>query len=254
MRLLLLSTALLLVGLPAQAQSALDVIDQGKTLLERGFAASEMSTVRRARATFLRATSDRTHGYLAHYYVGLSSSRLANLSGADGDALPHVDDAIEHLERVVELRPRWAEGHALLASVYGRKAGLQPISGMVLGPKTSAELERARALAPTNPRVVFLEASSQYFRPRMWGGDPEAGIAGFRRAIRLFDQAPRPARGAPDWGHEEALTWLGIALARQGDLSGSRSAFERALRINPDFAWVRDELLPQLRRRIASGG
>lgn len=237
------------VPAPAQAQTALDVIDQGRTALQQGFNASDASALRRARATFLRAAGDRQHGYLAHYYVGLSSSRLANLS-EDG-ALEHVDDAITHLERVVELRPGWAEGHALLASVYGRKAGLRPMAGMVLGPRTSAAMERAQELAPNNPRVVFLKASSKYFRPRMWGGNKAEGLAGFRRAAALFARAGTSARDEPSWGHDEALTWLGIALAREGELAESRRALGQALQLNPNNAWVRDQLIPQVEARIA---
>lgn len=246
---LLLGFLVVALSAPSHAQSALDVIDQGRTALQQGVDASDPGALRRARATFLRVTGDRQYGYLAHYYVALAASRLANLS--EDDAITHVDDAIGHLETVVELRPNWAEGHALLASVYGRKAGLRPMAGMVLGPRTSAAMARAQELAPNNPRVVFLDASSKYFRPRMWGGSKSEGLEGFRRAAALFARAPRPARDEPSWGHDEALTWLGIALAREGSLADARQALGQALRVNPNNTWVRDQLMPQVEARIA---
>ena len=250
-RLALAALALLLAA-PAQGQSALDVIDQGQAALQRSFSAADADGIRRARGAFLRATSDRTHGYLAHYYAGLAGLRLANLTEETDEALGYVDDGIEHLEAVVEARPRWAEGHALLASLYGRKAGLRPMTGMVIGPKASREIERAQELAPDNPRVVYIAASSQYFRPAMWGGSKAEGIAGFRRAVTLFDRAPAAERGQPSWGHEEALSWLGIALARDGELTEARRLLTRSLQVNPDYVWVRDTILPQLDERIAA--
>ena len=50
----------------------------------------------------------------------------------------------------------------------------------------------------------------------------------------------------PSWGHAHAHMRLGIAYMDQRELEKARSSFEKALEINPDFGWVKDELIPSL--------
>ncbi|MXW82262.1 MAG: tetratricopeptide repeat protein, partial [Rhodothermaceae bacterium] len=50
----------------------------------------------------------------------------------------------------------------------------------------------------------------------------------------------------PSWGHAHAHMRLGIAYMDQRELEKARSSFEQALEINPDFGWVKDELIPSL--------
>jgi len=39
---------------------------------------------------------------------------------------------------------------------------------------------------------------------------------------------------------------LGLVLAKLGDYDGARKAYEKALTIAPENAWIRQRLLPQL--------
>ena len=40
--------------------------------------------------------------------------------------------------------------------------------------------------------------------------------------------------------------WLGIVLAKKGDVEGARAAYENGLAMEPDHGWIRNVLLPQL--------
>ena len=245
--------ALLALARPVAAQPADQLVARGRELLHAGYHAADVGRLNQARTLFLRATGDAHLGSLAHYYVGLTGSRLANLTEDDGRALTYVEEAIEHLEAAVEADERSAEAHALLSSLYGRKVGLRPMQGMLLGPRASSELDRAKALAPDNPRVAYIEAMSLFHRPQMWGGDPEQARRTLERAIELFERERPQGPLAPDWGHAEALAWLGIMYARADQLGRARAAFERALAVEPGFVWVRGTLLPQLAQREARG-
>jgi len=43
---------------------------------------------------------------------------------------------------------------------------------------------------------------------------------------------------------------LGQLLDKMGDYQGSREAYLRALKREPDFQWVRDELLPEAEGKL----
>ena len=236
---------------PASAQPVDSLLAQSIEQLERGTTRGDAGLLTGARAAFERATAAESRAALAHYYVGLADYRL--IDRAAGDRREHyMDDAQAHLERATELRPDWSEAHALLASVYGRKAAGGMISGIRYGRKAGRAMDRATSLAPSNPRVLLVEAISLYNKPAMFGGDKEKAVERLRDAIQQFEtdsvtarsEAPGPL--APRWGHAEAYAWLGIAHMQAGRSEAARRAFEAALDVRPNYAWVTKELLPKL--------
>jgi predicted TPR repeat methyltransferase len=63
--------------------------------------------------------------------------------------------------------------------------------------------------------------------------------------------AAAPPTDGPHWGHTEALTWLGFARQKTGDLAAARAAWQQALAIEPNYAWVKFALLPSLDKPAA---
>lgn len=234
----------LFVITPTYAQSAADVLLEGKTLLASG----SLNQMMQARATFERVTQDEEHAALAHYYVALCEYRMLNRLNRDDAKVvrPHLDNAIAHLEKAVKHDDKFADAHALLASFFGEKLRLDPSLGIQYGPRSQQLLGRAMSLAPSNPRVVLMNAMSTYYTPEMWGGSKERGLEGFRHAATLFAEEDLDNPLLPAWGHEEAYAWIGIAETDQGNVAAAREAYNQALAINPEFDWVKYSLLPQL--------
>lgn len=238
----------LLLTAPALAQDAESLILEAKTQLWTGMSTGDFDAVQAARATFERAAADASLAAWAHYYAALADANLANvLATTDEDAADdHLDRAVENLRAAIEADDEHAEAYALLASVYGRKIGLSPMKGMFLGSKADNAMERAQELAPDNPRVVLIAAISDYNTPGMWGGSKTRGLEGFRRAATLFaDERPMNPM-MPAWGHDETYAWIGIAHMQEGEYAEARAAFEKSLAVNPDYGWVKFQLLPRL--------
>ena len=232
---------------PAVAQEADSLLLQGKELLQQGYNQYNLNQLQEARSLFVRAANGEAHTGLAHYYAGLAQYRALNLAQGDEEqALRFANDAINHLQKATELRPDFAEAHALLSGLYGQKTGLKPSTAMTLGPKANRTMTRAKDLAPNSPRVVLIDGTSDYFKPSMFGGDKEAALKKFERAAQLAQQEEISDPLQPDWGHAEAYAWIGYAHMEAGRTEEARQAFEHALKINPEFGWVKDELLPNL--------
>lgn len=245
----LASCATAALPLHAQPTASTDsLIVEGKKLIDEGVNRMEAGKLHQARALFERLIQ---HGEgrtaLAHYYAAMASRRLTDITDDEEKALAYIDQSIDHLEKAVEVDDAFAEAYALLASQYGRKMAINPMYGMSLGPAAEKAMTQAQRLAPTSPRVVLLQAMSDYFTPKQWGGDKEKAMKEFRRSARLFDEERIDDPLRPDWGHEEAYTWLGIAYMEGGDYADAEEAFEQALEANPEFGWVQDVLLPQAR-------
>ncbi len=224
-------------------------------MLEAGLAQRDIDQVLTAHATFERATADDARAALAHYYVAYTEYKLVDLLRAEnreGEILVRLQSAVEQLETSIEHDETSAEAHALLSSVYGQIIGVRPLMGAVLGPKSSSAINRAKKLDPDNPRVVLIEAISNFNTPITWGGSPEKGMEGFKRAALLFAQEEVTDPLLPSWGHNETYARIGIAYMDQDQLPKAREAFEKALEVDPDFGWVRYALLPSLEAKEAT--
>ena len=245
---LLLALAL---SLPAAclSQPADSLIAMGRADLRAGMNRGDLDLLMTARAAFERASSDTRRAAWGHYYAALADYRIANYllardKASKDRASSHLDSAVKNLKQVIKLDADAAEAYALLNSVYGRQISLSPLKGMLLGPRSKGALEKAERLAPDNPRVVLAAALADFNTPRMWGGNKERAMKGFRRAAALF-AGEKPADPLqPVWGHGEAYAWIGLAHLDRDEREPARAAFEKALEIEPEFGWVRYALLP----------
>jgi tetratricopeptide (TPR) repeat protein len=244
----LIGSILFAICLPTAAQSrtlpADSLIQFGKNQLDRGMKEGDSGPLRAARSSFERAAQRDTLRALSHYYAGLASYRLVDYVDDEDAAL---DAAIDCLKTATEHRPNWPEAHALLAAAYGRKAAGGMFSGMRYGPKSDNALDRARELAPDNPRVVPIDAIALLQKPSVFGGDEEKAVQKLKKASRLFAKRPAPDDPlVPSWGHAMTYAWLGIAHIKADRFDQAHTAFEKALSLRPKLHWVQEVLLPQL--------
>jgi tetratricopeptide (TPR) repeat protein len=182
---------------------------------------------------------------LAEYYRGYADYRLGVVvHRMDKEkAIAYLDSAVEHLKRATELRDDCADAYALLASCYGIKISHSPLKGIVLGPMSGMAMEKAKSLAPENPRVALLDAIRIYNTPSLFGGGKDEGLQAMQRAAQLFERWAAPDSLVPDWGKAEVHAWIGIAHLDRKESVLARKAFEHALAINPDYGWVKYGLL-----------
>lgn len=200
-----------------------------------------------------RLTTDETAAPLVHYYLGYIDWRLSSLAwmaaGPRG-VIALMDSASHELSKAGDT----ADAHALHASVLGMLIAGDPKRAPELSPKWKAEWEAALKLGADNPRVILLNAMKTFFAPPQYGGDKERGLELWREAIAKFERAPAAGAGWPDWGHAEAWGWLGGAHLSMGDRAKARDAFQRALKLRPDFWWVERIALPQAKRPAVDEG
>ena len=140
-----------------------------------------------------------------------------------------VDQAIEMVQRAIQLNDQSAGAHSLLADLYGRKIGLGTamFTGPKFGPKAKAENAKAMALDEKNP-VVWASLGRQYLMaPKMFGGDVSKAIESFQKSLSL------------DAAQDETWVWLAKAFAKLGDKDKARDAIQHALSLNPNSPWIK---------------
>jgi tetratricopeptide (TPR) repeat protein len=234
-----------LTGSAKLADSARVEIERAATVGD----ATRLLAVRRMLDQAIAAAPD--DALLLHYH-GYAAYRLANLAGAgpEADQLGLLATAGEMLGRSAALRSL-PESYMLLAVVKSRQAALDSSRAGEL----EADAQRATQAAligsgAENPRVLLLSAVSALYTPSSLGGGTDAAEQLLNRAVLLY-ATDHPAPPLPAWGRAETYAWLGQVYERTGRHKAALAAYNRALRLEPRFAWVRYGLLPALRKRAS---
>jgi hypothetical protein len=191
-------------------------------------------------------------GTLREYYLGLLFFRQALLAaqgaaGAGGaTAAQLADHCLTHLDAALAGRDDFAEALALKAACR-----LAPLGSGSHAPLAAyhihKDISRALQLAPGNPRVLLIDAISDYQLPPA-GGNKERALGKLRQAVAAFEAERRDTQRVPGWGAAEACVFLARDLLDHGDAVAARDALQRALVSAPEFT-----VAQRLMAKITSG-
>jgi len=196
-----------------------------------------------------RALAVRPGDGVALHYKGYALYRKASALANDKSHRKEFKALLQQADRALDESAaslEWPETFALRSAIVGQ---LIPLSGMLavvrLGPRSNGLMDRALKLGPDNPRVWLLRGISAVYKPSQFGGGLGNAERDLKKAIELFTQGASSA-DSPSWGHAEAWAWLGRVYADQKRVDDARTAYAKALEIEPELAWVSTELLPAL--------
>lgn len=189
-------------------------------------------------------------GVMLHYKgfaLYRKSSRLMGAGGKEDEIKALLEEADAALEKSASL-VKWPETPALRSAVIGQIIGIGGMmAGMRLGSKAEGLMDDAVAMGPNNPRVFMLRGVSAMYKPKMFGGGMDKAEKDLTRALELF-ASDRPTSPQPTWGHAETYAWLGKVHAAEKRIPEARAAYAKALELNPQYAWVKQVLIPTLEK------
>lgn len=183
------------------------------------------------------------HEPLRDYYLGLLAYRQALLASevpaaADGAAGQLASRCVAHLDAALASKEDFAEALALKAACL-----LAPLASGSHAPLAAyhlhKDISRALQLAPGNPRVLLIDAVSDYQLSPSAGGNKERALTKLRKATAAFEAERRDTERVPGWGAAEASVFLARDLLDHGDPVAARDALQQALVSAPEFVQAR---------------
>ncbi len=132
-------------------------------------------------------------------------------------------------EKAVALKPASADNYRVLGTLYGQ-AITDIMSGLSYGAKAKDALAKAMERAPKSSAVWVAHGVGNYYLPAQLGGGAAQASADFRKAIEL------------DGKNSEAYLWLGVSLRKENKDAEARQALTKALKLNPNRVWVKQQL------------
>jgi tetratricopeptide (TPR) repeat protein len=201
--------------------------------------------------------TDRELGALALYYAGWTRWSLAAAqlqANEKEDAIASLSRSVEDLRKAVAKLPEnassqsQAEFQCQLASSLISLAVVDGTKMAQILPEVMKFRKQALELAPTNPRVVMMDAGMIFNTPAQYGGSQERGIERWLEAIRLFEAEHVEDALQPEWGRALAYGWasnlyLQMSPPRKAE---AKEMASRALALRPDFWYVKTQILPKV--------
>ncbi len=242
--LLLFSIAVLSFELPASDS------DCSNCTIYKGYIRGDMEMWKKGMSELQEAYRRTSEPCLLFTLTEARYGYIGFLLGTDkkDEAKLLVDTFEKDIEQLAALPEYKAETEAFRLALLGYRMGLNPARAMTLGPKAVKQLEKAFAIGPGSPEVWIEKANSEAHMPAFAGGSKVKSAESFREALRLFEADP--SLSECNWRYLNAMVLLGQTLEQTGDYKGAREAYLRALRKEPGFQWVRDELLPAVEKKI----
>ncbi len=252
------------VPCPAQAAEP-TAVAAAKSALATAVNAGDAKAIVAARGTFAAFSAAEPTVTAFDYWTALAAWRAVPLMMGDEKSKEQAKklckDAIDRCTRVVKADPKHADAMALKAGLQGLWLSFEPAAMMTLGMEMGQAMEHATELAPTNGRVVFLDALNTLHKPAFVGGGAGKARVRFDEAIALFEKAAPAVTAAAatragdpnafDWGLDDAYVWAGRAAMKEKKYADAKAYYERALAANPANGWVRTRLLPQAEKELA---
>ena len=236
------------------AQSATTLIDKGKEILYNGYVHFDESEMFTARGLFERALANDEENYLAQYYLAFTDYNLAIYSMRKNEKeqfRKFTSSSEETLMKLVNKNGSDAEAISLLGALYGIQVAMNPGLGASLGSQNIALTSEALGIAPNNPRVLLQKGISKFNSPEFVGGSKKEALKYFAQSVEAFENM-NEKEAEIDWGYLDALAWLGIANSSLEDYQSAITAYKKALKVEPDFARVKYELLPKAEEKLTS--
>ena len=244
--------------MPAQFFAAVLVISKLVTIKGALMSADYLADIPQLLAlrTEARALSgDRELGYLADYWSGYASWRII-VNGSSSQMAREVikenlDQAVADFESSISKKSDFADGWASAAAVHGWLAALNAKTDPAEMTREieifKRDISRALELEPNNPRVLWIQAVPFRVMPADRGGDLDRAIGLYKKMIdssRPLD----PSSPMPDWGKAEALMSLASAESAKTspDLDAAMSNLKEAVRLQPEWHYPKDILMPQI--------
>ena len=215
--------------------------DSARVLIETAVRHGSTAGIDSARTIIERVMTAFPEDPLLLHYDAYALYRKATIvMGQDpkADTGPFLEKARDQLAKSAK-KLALPETFALQSSVYGQiiARSRNPIAAMTLGMKSSEAMDKAVAEGARNPRVWLLRGIGAIFTPSMWGGGLDKAAQHLEKSVSYF-ATDNPRKPLPSWGRAEAYIWLGQVYSKQGKADAARTAYETAVKLEPDNGWA----------------
>lgn len=163
----------------------------------------------------------------------------------------NFDSNMEFADKLSSLPGYKVDGLVLKAAYTMNKLSVAGgASAPILSFKTHGFLDDAEAIQPENPRLNLIRGMMYFFTPKMFGGSAEKALSYFEKSVAGFESAPNYDGMTYRLGYAESCAWAAQAAFKLENGTLARTWCNRALSLQPDYGFVKFQLLPMVNEKF----
>lgn len=179
---------------------------------------------------------------LVEYQYGYIAWCIGNDKKNEGNI--YLQSAIENLQKAEELGADQAIINSYKSAFVGFEIGISPPKAPFIGKKSVEYSEKAMETGSQMPIVLINYGNLLAHMPGFMGGDKEEAIVNFIKAKKIMENNSFQTKH--NWLYLNLLTLLGKVYQQVDDKERAKYYYEYALEVEPDFQYVKQDLLPSL--------
>jgi tetratricopeptide (TPR) repeat protein len=183
---------------------------------------------------------------LLNYQYGFIGWCLGNRK--DDLAKQYLEQGEENLKILEKSSYKLSMVYAYQSAFYGYRIGMNKYKAPFIGPKSVNCAELAIKFDVNNPYGYIQYANAQYYMPAIFGGSKKVAIEYFKKAEKIMEVNQIQLK--EDWNYLSLLTMIAKACIELKNYEEAKAYYEKILKTEPNFLWVKNELYPELLKKL----
>jgi len=175
---------------------------------------------------------------LAPFYIDTKNEKMARATIVKANIL---------LDKLLKIAPKNPTVQAFKGAFIGLSISLDKLKVLTLGPESLKHINLAYGIDPSNIQALTDKANAYFHAPRMFGGDKAEAIKLYQKSIVLMEKSNLSTN---NWFYLNTLIILAKAYISIDQYNNAKLLYEKALRKEPDFIWVKKVLYPRLLKQM----
>lgn len=137
--------------------------------------------------------------------------------------------------------------YAYKAALVGFEIGITPVKAPFIGPRSQGFANKAIKAEPDNVLGNIQLGNLAFYTPKMFGGSKEKAVSHYENALSLMEKEPASLKN--NWNYLNLLVTIINAHVELETYEKAKLNCQKALRIEPKFDWVKNELYPLIQKK-----
>jgi tetratricopeptide (TPR) repeat protein len=164
-------------------------------------------------------------------------------TGRKNEAKQWMDKMQANMDYLEKRQYEPASIEAYKAAMIGFRVGLNRLQAPFIGPKSVEYAKNAMKADPQNPMGFLQYANILHFTPGLFGGSEVEAMKHYLLALRKMEQ--KMSFYHENWNYLSLLAAIATAYYEYNQREKAIEYLRKALQVEPDFQWVKKELLPK---------
>jgi hypothetical protein len=197
-----------------------------------------MDAVKGKSNTLMMELVNYQYGYIG-YCIGFNKKEEANI---------YLDLAIKNIEYLEKEKYNLSLINAYKSALYGFRISLNQLFAPVFGLKIIESAKSAVELDNENYFGYVQLGNVEFYMPSALGGSKKAALEYFLKAKELIEKKPEDT--GENWNYLNLLIIIGQSYYYLDEYNSAKLVYEKILDLEPGFVYVRNELYPQLLKKM----